>query len=55
MTELPSKELLQRQLHKGLEAAHQRWENCTTSTMENQYYSASASQTMLILFPSKIV
>lgn len=29
MTELPSKELLQRQLHKGLEAARQRWENCT--------------------------
>jgi hypothetical protein len=26
MTELPSKELLQRQLHKGLEAARQRWE-----------------------------
>ncbi len=29
MTELPSKELLQRQIHKGLEAARQRWENCT--------------------------
>ena len=29
MTELPSKELLQRQLHKGLEAARQRWENLT--------------------------
>jgi len=29
LTELPSKELLQRQLHKGLEAARQRWENCT--------------------------
>ncbi len=29
MTELPSKELLQRQLHKGLEAARQHWENCT--------------------------
>ena len=28
MTKLPSKELLQRQLHKGLEAARQRWENC---------------------------
>jgi hypothetical protein len=28
MTELPSKELLQHQLHKGLEAARQRWENC---------------------------
>jgi hypothetical protein len=28
MTELPSKELLQRQLHKGLEAARQRWKNC---------------------------
>ena len=28
MTELPSKELLQCQLHKGLEAARQRWENC---------------------------
>ena len=28
MTELPSKELLQRQLHKGLEAARQRWGNC---------------------------
>ena len=27
MTKLPSKELLQRQLHKGLEAARQRWEN----------------------------
>ena len=27
MTELPSKELLQRQLHKGLEAARQRWDN----------------------------
>ena len=27
MTELPSKELLQRQLHKGLEAARHRWEN----------------------------
>ncbi len=27
MTELPSKELLQRQLHKGLAAARQRWEN----------------------------
>ena len=25
----PSKELLQRQLHKGLEAACQRWENRT--------------------------
>lgn len=24
-----SKELLQRQLHKGLEVARQRWENCT--------------------------
>lgn len=31
MTELPSKELLQRQLHKGLEAARQRWENCLGS------------------------
>ena len=31
MTELPSKELLQRQLHKGLEAARQRWENITDS------------------------
>ena len=31
MTELPSKELLQRQLHKGLEAARQRWENCPDS------------------------
>ena len=29
MTELPSKELLQRQLHKGLEAARKRWENCS--------------------------
>ena len=29
MTELPSKELLQRQIHKGLEAASQRWENRT--------------------------
>ena len=28
MTELPSKELLQRQIHKGLEAARQRWDNC---------------------------
>lgn len=28
MTELPSKELLQRQLHKGLEAVRQRWDNC---------------------------
>ncbi|MBR3724506.1 MAG: hypothetical protein IKN11_03830 [Bacteroidales bacterium] len=28
MTELPSKELLQRKIHKGLEAARQRWENC---------------------------
>ncbi len=28
MTRLPSKELLQRQIHKGLEAARQRWENC---------------------------
>ena len=27
LTELPSKELLQRQIHKGLEAARQRWEN----------------------------
>ena len=27
MTKLLSKELLQRQLHKGLEAARQRWEN----------------------------
>ena len=27
MTELPSKELLQRQIHKGLEAARQHWEN----------------------------
>ena len=27
MTNLPSKELLQRQIHKGLEAARQRWEN----------------------------
>ena len=25
---ITSKELLQRQLHKGLEAARQRWENC---------------------------
>ena len=31
MTELPSKELLQRQLLKGLEAARQRWENLTYS------------------------
>ena len=31
MTELPSKELLQRQIHKGLEAARQRWENCPDS------------------------
>ena len=29
LTELPSKELLQRQIHKGLEAASQRWENRT--------------------------
>ena len=29
MTELPSKELLQRQLHKGLEAVRHRLENCT--------------------------
>ena len=29
MTELPSKELLQRQLHKGLEAACHRWEDLT--------------------------
>ncbi len=29
MTELPSKELLQRQIHKGLEAARQHWENLT--------------------------
>ena len=28
MTELPSKELLQRQIHKCLDAARQRWENC---------------------------
>ena len=28
MAEMPSKELLQRQLHKSLEAARQRWENC---------------------------
>ena len=27
MTELPSKELLQRQIHKGLETARQHWEN----------------------------
>ena len=27
MTELPSKELLQHQIHKGLEAVRQRWEN----------------------------
>ncbi len=27
MTELPSKELLQHQIHKGLEVARQRWEN----------------------------
>ena len=27
MTNLPSNELIQRQLHKGLEAARQRWEN----------------------------
>lgn len=27
MTELPSKELLQRQIYKGLEAARQRWDN----------------------------
>jgi hypothetical protein len=27
MTELPSKELLQKQIHKGLEAARQRLEN----------------------------
>ncbi|MBQ6047572.1 MAG: DUF1016 family protein [Bacteroidales bacterium] len=27
MTELPSKELLQKQLHKGLEAVRQRWDN----------------------------
>ena len=31
MTELPSKELLQRQIHKGLEVARQRWENHTDS------------------------
>ena len=29
MTELPSKELLQRQIHKGLEAARLRWEKRT--------------------------
>ena len=29
ITELPSKVLLQRQLHKGLEAARQHWENHT--------------------------
>ena len=29
MTDLPSKELLQRQIHKGLEAARQQWENRT--------------------------
>lgn len=29
MTKMNSKELLQRQLHKGLEAARQRWENRT--------------------------
>ena len=29
LTELPSKELLQRQIRKGLEAARQRWENRT--------------------------
>ena len=23
------KELLQRQIHKGLEVSHQHWENCT--------------------------
>ena len=28
MTKMNAKELLQRQLHKGLEAARQRWENC---------------------------
>jgi hypothetical protein len=28
MTNLPSKELTERQIHKGLEAARQRWENC---------------------------
>ncbi len=28
ITELPSKELLQRQLYKGLEAARRCWENC---------------------------
>lgn len=27
MTELPSKMLLQRQIHKGLEAARQHWED----------------------------
>ena len=27
LTELPSKELLQQQLHKGLEAAKTRWDN----------------------------
>ena len=31
MTELPSKELLQRQIHKGLEAARLRWEICPDS------------------------
>ena len=31
MTELPSKELLQQQIHKGLEAARQHWENCPDS------------------------
>ncbi|MCR5040207.1 MAG: hypothetical protein K6A94_12845 [Bacteroidales bacterium] len=31
MTELPSKELLQRQLHKGLEVVRQFWENCADS------------------------
>ena len=28
MTELPSKVLLQRQLHKGMVATRQRWDNC---------------------------
>ena len=37
MTKLPSKELLQRQLHKGLEAARQRWENCLGLTYKDYF------------------
>ena len=37
-TALPSKELLQHQIHKGLEAARQSWENHTDGLFRNKIW-----------------